>query len=155
MPKTSDFDYSFPKSIIANEPAAKRDHSRLMVLDRSRGTIDHKIFFDIVDCFSPGDLLVLNDTKVLPANIVGKKEGGSANIEVLLAKRIEGNTWECLVRPGKRLSVGSRIVFGDNEVLGKVREKLETGEQLIEFEGDLHGFMMKNGEIPLPPYIEN
>ncbi len=114
------------------------------------------MFFDIVDHLLPGDLLVLNDTKVLPANLTGVKEGGSAKIEVLLAKRIEpeGSSWECLVKPGKRLTVGSRVIFGNNELVGKVLEKLEGGEQIIEFMGDVFGFMKEHGEVPLPPYIK-
>ncbi len=163
--KVIDFDYSFPQEAIANTPAEKRDHSRLMVLDRTTGSIEHKRFFDIVDYLNEGDLLVLNDTKVIPANLVGKKEDGGAKIEVLLASRVKvldelgrvgpGSRWECLVKPGKRLNVGSRIIFGDGEVTGEVLEKTVTGEQLIEFSGNLEGYINNNGEIPLPPYIDS
>jgi S-adenosylmethionine:tRNA ribosyltransferase-isomerase len=151
--KTSDFDYSFPREMIAHEPAGKRDQSRLMVLDRARQSIDHKHFYDIVDYLNPGDLLVLNDTKVIPANLVGRKEEGGAKVEVLLVSRKGEKIWECLVKPGKRLKVGSRVIFGEGEAIGEVLEKTETGEQIIEFDGDLPGFMKKKGQIPLPPYI--
>jgi S-adenosylmethionine:tRNA ribosyltransferase-isomerase len=176
--KVSDFDYSFPKEIIAQKPSEKRDHSRLMILDRKTKAIEHKLFYQVSDYLNPGDLLVLNDTKVIPANIVGVKDGGNARIEVLLVKRIDveeafrppyfgdlkvaatsnlesRQVWECLVKPGKRLSVGSKVIFGNGEVIGKVLEKLESGEQIIEFDGDIEGFMRRKGEIPLPPYINS
>ncbi|OGB90019.1 tRNA preQ1(34) S-adenosylmethionine ribosyltransferase-isomerase QueA [candidate division WOR-1 bacterium RIFCSPHIGHO2_01_FULL_53_15] len=165
--KTSDFDFQVPPELIAHEPAAQRDHSRLMVVDRARQTIEHKRFFDIVDYLNPGDLLVLNNTKVIPANLAGKKEAGGAKVEILLVSRKQRSErderksggrdqiWECLVKPGKRLSVGSRVIFGDGELVGAVLEKTESGEQVIEFIGDLKGFMKRNGEVPLPPYIKN
>jgi S-adenosylmethionine:tRNA ribosyltransferase-isomerase len=157
--KTSEFDFVVPQDLIAHEPAEKRDHSRLMVLDRASRSIAHRQFFNILEYFHPGDLLVLNDTRVVPANLVGKKEEGGAKVEVLLVSRklsADGSrqVWECLVKPGKRLKVGSRIIFGDREVIGKVLEKTGTGEQVIEFEGDLQAYMEKHGEIPLPPYIK-
>jgi S-adenosylmethionine:tRNA ribosyltransferase-isomerase len=155
--KTSEFDFHVPDELIAHEPAKKRDQSRLMVLDRARQTIEHKHFYDLVDYLSPGDLLVVNDTKVIPANLVGRKAEGSAKVEVLLAKLIEpqNNIWECLVKPGKRLSVGSSVVFGDGAATGVVLEKTDSGEQIIQFSGDLEGFMKRQGEIPLPPYIKD
>ena len=154
--KTSDFDYQFPQELIAHEPTEKRDHSRLMVLDRARQKIEHKHFYDIVDYLQAGDLLVLNNTKVIPANIIGKKEEGGAKVEILLTKLIDPakQKWECLVKPGKRLKVGSKVIFGDVEVIGTVLEKTDTGEQIIEFDGDLEKYMTKRGEIPLPPYIK-
>ena len=155
--KTSDFDYSFPEELIAHEPASIRDHSRLMVLDRSAQTIEHKHFYDISDYLNPGDLLVLNDTKVIPANLVGIKEEGGARVEVLLSKPldIEKKIFVCLVKPGKRLKIGSKVVFGDGKLTGKVLEKLEDGEQIIEFEaqGDFWDIVHNLGEVPLPPYI--
>jgi len=161
MLKTSDFNFVVPEDLIAHEPAEKRDNSRLMVLDRKNQIIEHKHFYEIIDCLLPGDLLVLNNTKVIPANLVGKKEEGGAKVEVLLVKqdrRLEigdsRQTWECLVRPGKRLRIGSKVIFGKGEVVGTVVEKTDTGEQIISFEGDLNGFMRKHGEIPLPPYIK-
>jgi len=151
--KVADFDYHLPEEFIAQTPAEKRDHSKLMVLDRNSEKIEHKIFHEVVDQLFPGDVLVINDTKVLPANLTGIKEEGSAKVEVLLARQLGLRKWECLVRPGKRLQVGSRVVFGEGEVIGTVLEKTETGEQIIEFEGDVFGYMHKQGEVPLPPYI--
>lgn len=157
--KTSDFDFDFPRELIAHKPLAQRDHSRLMVLDRAQKSIKHCLFYEIADYLGPGDLLVLNNTKVIPANLKGEKVGGGAKIEVLLATLklpFDGKkqVWECLVRPGKRLKVGSQIVFGRGEVVGKVLEKTDSGEQIIEFEGDLAAYMENFGEIPLPPYIK-
>ncbi|MFA4905858.1 MAG: tRNA preQ1(34) S-adenosylmethionine ribosyltransferase-isomerase QueA [Candidatus Margulisiibacteriota bacterium] len=160
--KVSDFDYRLPQEFIAQLPAEKRDHSRLMVLERRTSNVEHRKFYEITDYFKEGDLLVLNDTKVMPANLKGVKENGGAGVEVLLTRaqntehgaRSTGQAWECLVKPGKRLSVGSRVVFGDGEVIGKVLEKLESGEQIIEFTGNLDQYMHEHGEIPLPPYIQ-
>ncbi len=175
--KTSEFDFVVPQDLIAHEPAEKRDHSRLMVLDRASRSIEHRRFYDIVDYLLPGDLLVLNNTKVIPANLVGRKEEGGAKVEILLVRQVNvaatfrspengglkafstssvdiRSIWECLVKPGKRLKVGSKIIFGNGEVIGKVVEKTETGEQIIEFIGDLEGFMKREGQIPLPPYIK-
>jgi len=159
--KTSEFEYSFPPELIAHEPAEKRDHSRLMVLNRASKSIEHKQFFNLIDYLNPSDLLVLNDTKVIPANLVGRKEDGAAKVEVLLVRpqttdyRLQ--TWICLVKPGKRLKVGSKVIFGDNELVGTVIEKLESGEQIIHYEcnGDFWGIVGRLGEIPLPPYIKN
>ncbi|MCU0640659.1 MAG: tRNA preQ1(34) S-adenosylmethionine ribosyltransferase-isomerase QueA [Candidatus Margulisbacteria bacterium] len=155
--KTSEFDFRVPDELIAHEPAIKRDQSRLMVLDRARQTIEHKHFFDLVDYLLPGDLLVVNDTKVIPANLVGRKADGSARVEVLLAKLIDPakNIWECLVKPGKRLSVGSKVVFDGSDVVGTVLEKTASGEQIIQFQGDLDHYIHDHGEIPLPPYINS
>lgn len=157
--KTDDFDYDLPQRLIAQTPSEKRDESRLMVLNRKTQTIEHKLFKDIVDYLMPGDLLVLNDTKVMPANLIGKKSDGTAKIEVLLVSRkpeavSPKQIWICLVKPGKRLKIGSKIFFSDN-LTGTVLEKLESGEQVVEFVGDLQGFMREYGELPLPPYIQN
>ena len=145
--------------MIAHEPAAKRDHSRLMVLERGSQGIEHKRFFNILDHLGPGDLLVLNDTRVIPANLVGFKAEGGAKIEVLLTKPLdlERKTFVCLVRPGKRLKVGSRVIFGDGDLVGTVLEKLADGEQVIEFEvhGDFWSIVHGLGEVPLPPYINS
>lgn len=159
MLKTADFDYFVPPKLIAHQPAEQRDHSRLMVLNRQAQSIEHKYFYDIIDYLQPGDLLVLNNTKVIPANLMGKKEEGGAKIEVLLLNCKQKSdscrqTWECLVKPGKKLKIRSRVIFGNDEVIGTVLEKTESGEQLIEFEGNLEEYMRKNGEIPLPPYIK-
>jgi len=161
--KTSDFDYNLPEELIAHEPADKRDHSRLMVLDRQKESIQHKHFYNIVDYLNPGDLLVLNNTKVIPARLFGKKVGGEARVEVFLVTRhkAEGlrpeakGVWKCLVKPGKRLKIGTEVVFGEGELVGRVVEKLETGEQIIEFSstGDFWETIHKLGQVPLPPYI--
>ena len=158
MTKVADFDFAVPRELVAQTPADKRDHSRLMVLDRTTRTIDHKHFYDIINYFRPGDILILNDTKVMPANLVGRKEEGGGKVEVLLVARGKGQgsrRWECLVKPGKRLKVGSRVIFGENEVIGTVIEKTESGEQIIEFSGDLDKYMHQSGELPLPPYIKS
>jgi len=155
--RTAEFDYNLPEELIAQAPAADRDHSRLMVLDRKAGTIDHRVFYEILDYFQPGDLLVLNNTKVMPANLSGRKEDGGNMIEVLLSKELAGSDkprFECLVKPGKKLKVGDRVVFGENEVVGTVLEKTVSGEQILEFSGDLWGYMRKAGELPLPPYVK-
>jgi S-adenosylmethionine:tRNA ribosyltransferase-isomerase len=159
MLKTSDFDYNLPKDLIAQEPASIRDHSRLMVLNRKAKTIEHKHFYDISHYLKAGDLLVLNDTKVIPANLVGSKEEGGAKVEILLTRKQElgsrEQVWLCLVKTGNRLKVNSRVIFGDGKLVGRVIEKLETGEQIIEFEseGDFWGNIHELGEVPLPPYI--
>ncbi|OGC03493.1 tRNA preQ1(34) S-adenosylmethionine ribosyltransferase-isomerase QueA [candidate division WOR-1 bacterium RIFOXYA12_FULL_43_27] len=158
--RTSDFDYELPQDLIAQTPASKRDGSKLMVLDAGQKTIEHKKFPDIIDYLHKGDLLVLNDTKVLPAQIEGIKEGGTAKIHVLLLGTGHcpvrtGRIQKCLVKPGKRLKVGSRIIFGKGELIGTVLEKTGSGEQIIEFKGNLEKFMKRNGKIPLPPYIKS
>jgi len=161
--RTSDFDYNLPEELIAHEPADKRDESRLMVLERADHSIQHKKFHNVIDFLSPGDLLVLNDTKVIPARLFGEKVGGGAKIEVLLVTRQQAQgsrqkaegSWKCLVKPGKRLKVGTEVVFGQGKLLGKTIEVLETGEQIIEFSSDRDFWEVINeiGEVPLPPYI--
>ncbi|MBU1026407.1 MAG: tRNA preQ1(34) S-adenosylmethionine ribosyltransferase-isomerase QueA [Candidatus Margulisbacteria bacterium] len=158
--KTSDFDYKFPQELIAHEPAKKRDESRLMVFDRKPQSISHKHFYDIVDYLNPGDLLVLNDTKVIPARLIGRKVGGGARIEVLLVNRTQNTEhgaqeWKCLVKPGKRLKIGTKVDFGRGKLVGTVVEKLETGEQIISFKykGNFWNVISKLGKTPLPPYI--
>ncbi|MBE6584629.1 MAG: tRNA preQ1(34) S-adenosylmethionine ribosyltransferase-isomerase QueA [Ruminococcaceae bacterium] len=157
---TSDFDYHLPEELIAQHPASKRDHSRLMVLDRERGTIDHKHFYDIVDYIKEGDVLVINDSKVIPARIYGHVEGREdAAIELLLLRQRELDTWECLVKPGKRARVGMRSVFGDGMLIGEVVDITEEGNRLIRFEYDrekyenIYNILHCIGLMPLPPYI--
>ena len=145
--------------LIAQEPAQKRDCSRLMVIKRKTKSIEHKHFYHLSDYLNSEDLLVLNDTKVIPANLVGKKEEGGAKVEVLLTRKQAGNreqVWLCLVKPGKRLKINSRVIFGNGKLIGRVIEKLETGEQIIEFEseGDFWNVIHELGEMPLPPYIK-
>lgn len=154
--KTSDFDYDLPERLIAQHPAEKRDHSRLLVMDKYTGAIEHRIFKDIVDYLHEGDVLVVNKTKVLPARIFGVKEGGSAKIEVLLLKRDEErpNTWEVLVRPGKRAKVGTVINFGEGLLRGEVVENTSAGRKVtFYFDGIFEEILDQLGMMPLPPYI--
>lgn len=154
--KTSDFDYELPERLIAQHPAEKRDHSRLLVMDKYTGEIEHRIFKDIIEYLHEGDVLVVNKTKVLPARIFGVKEGGSAKIEVLLLKRDEErpNTWEVLVRPGKRAKVGTMINFGEGLLRGEVVENTSAGRKVtFYFDGIFEEILDKLGMMPLPPYI--
>ena len=157
---TADFDYYLPESLIAQHPMEKRDHSRLMVLDREAGSIDHKHFYDILDYINPGDVLVINDSKVIPARIYGHVEGREeALTELLLLRQGELDTWECLVKPGKRARVGMRQVFGNGALVGEVVEICEEGNRLIRFEYDkekyenIYNVLHEIGLMPLPPYI--
>ena len=154
--KTSDFDYELPERLIAQHPAEKRDHSRLLVMGKYTGEVEHRIFKDIVDYLHEGDVLVVNKTKVLPARIFGVKEGGSAKIEVLLLKRDEDlpNTWEVLVRPGKRAKVGTMINFGEGLLRGEVIENTSAGRKVtFYFDGIFEEILDQLGMMPLPPYI--
>ena len=157
---TADFDYYLPEELIAQHPMEKRDHSRLMVLDREQGTIDHKHFYDILDYINPGDVLVINDSKVIPARIYGHVEGREeALTELLLLRQGELDTWECLVKPGKRARVGMRQVFGNGALVGEVVEICEEGNRMIRFEYDkekyenIYNVLHEIGLMPLPPYI--
>ena len=157
---TSDFDYYLPESLIAQHPAEKRDHSRLMVLDRAEGTIDHKHFYDILDYINPEDVLVINDSKVIPARIYGHVEGREeALTELLLLRQGELDTWECLVKPGKRARIGMKQVFGDGALVGEVVDICEEGNRLIKFSYDkkkyenIYNVLHEIGLMPLPPYI--
>ncbi len=154
MFSTSDFDYELPERLIAQRPANKRDGSRLMVVNRKTGKVDHKKFSDIAGYINPNDLLVLNDTKVIPARIHGKKYGGGAKIEVLLDKRMDDNIWEALIKPAKRLDIGDIIEFGKG-FYAEVKGKLEDGSAILYF-ASVEGFnsdLEKYGNVPLPPYI--
>lgn len=154
--KTSDFDYELPDRLIAQHPAEKRDHSRLLVMDKYTGVTEHRIFKDIVEYLHAGDVLVVNKTKVIPARIFGIKEGGSAKIEVLLLKRDESmpNTWEVLVHPGKRAKVGTMINFGDGMLCGEVVENTSAGRKVtFHFDGIFEEILEQLGTMPLPPYI--
>ena len=154
--KTSDFDYELPEELIAQEPIEKRDESRLMVLDKKTGEIEHKIFHDIIDYLNKGDTLVLNDTKVMPARIIGSKEDTGAVIELLLMNNINGNDWECLVRHAKRVHIGTMISFGNGELKAKCIENKEDGIKVFTFiyEGIFYEILDKLGNMPLPPYIK-
>lgn len=153
--KTDDFDYYLPEDLIAQVPLEKRDASRLMVVDRKTGSIRDRFFSDIVDYFKEGDVLVLNDTKVLPARLYGVKEDTGAGIEILLLKNIEGDSWECLVKPAKRVKVGTIINFGDGFLKGECLSLDEEGIRVINFsyEGIFYEVLDKLGTMPLPPYI--
>ena len=133
--KTADFYYDLPEELIAQHPAEKRDHSRLMVLDRKTNTIEHKTFYDIIDYLNEGDVLVINDSKVIPARLYGHVEGREeAALELLLLRQRELDTWECLVKPGKRARVGSRSVFGGGILNAEVLEITDEGNRIIKFD---------------------
>ena len=157
---TADFDYYLPEELIAQHPAEKRDHSRLMVLDRTENTIEHKHFYDILDYINPDDVLVVNDSKVIPARIYGHVEGREeALTELLLLRQGELDTWECLVKPGKRARIGMKQIFGNGALIGEVKEITEEGNRLIKFEYDkekyenIYNVLHEIGLMPLPPYI--
>ena len=150
----SDFYYDLPEELIAQTPIEKRDESRLMVLNRAKQTIEHKTFKDIIDYLEPGDCLVRNNTKVIPARLYGKKSTG-AKIEFLLLNRIEGDIWECIVRPGHKLKPGTEVEFGDGILKAKVLDVMDGGTRKVEFkyEGIFNEILDKIGLMPLPPYI--
>ena len=151
----NEFDYNLPEDYIAQVPLPNRSESKLLVLDRKTGDIEHKIFKDIIDYLNPGDVLVLNNTKVIPARLIGEKEDTKAAIELLLLKNIENDIWECLSRPQKRLHIGTIITFGNDLLKAKVIELLDDGIVHVEliYEGILMEILDKLGEMPLPPYI--
>lgn len=153
--KTSDFYYDLPEELIAQVPLENRTHSRLMVLDKSTGDIEHKHFYDIVDYLNEGDCIVINDTKVLPARLFGTKKDTHAVIELLLLKRVENKKWETLVKPGKKAKTGTKIVFKEGLLEGEIVEVLDTGNRIIEFkyDGIFEEILNELGEMPLPPYI--
>ena len=152
-----DFYYDLPEELIAQDPLSDRSSSRLMVLDKETGEIEHKIFRDIVDYLKPGDCLVVNDTKVIPARLIGTKVDTGAAIEVLLLKRLEDrqDTWEVLVKPGKKAKVGAKISFGEGKLIGEVIDIVEEGNRLIQFtyDGIFEEILDELGQMPLPPYI--
>lgn len=152
---TEDFNYELPEELIAQTPLENRSASKMLVMDRESGELEHKIFTDIIDYLVPGDVLVINDTKVIPARLIGIKEETKASIELLLLKDIGSNKWECLSRPFKRLHVGTIINFGDSLLQAKVVEKKEEGMVIVEFlyEGIFMEILDRLGEMPLPPYI--
>ncbi|MCI8291183.1 MAG: tRNA preQ1(34) S-adenosylmethionine ribosyltransferase-isomerase QueA [Clostridia bacterium] len=152
--KVSDFNYNLPEELIAQVPIEKRDESRLMVLDKEQKTIEHKHFSDILDYLEPGDCLVRNNTKVIPARLYGKKETG-ANVEFLLLNNIEGDIWESIVRPGNKLHVGTKVIFGDGLLTAEVLDIMPGGTRKVKFyyEGIFNEILDKIGMMPLPPYI--
>ncbi len=153
--KTSDFYYDLPEELIAQEPLQKRDGSRLMVLDKKSGEIEHRHFYDIADMIEPGDALILNDTRVLPARLYGVKEDTGGAIEFLLLNKHSLDTWEVILRPGRRAKPGARFVFGNGELRAEILEVINDGNRLVrfEYEGLFENVLDKLGEMPLPPYI--
>ena len=153
--KTSDFYFDLPQELIAQDPLEDRSSSRLLVLGKETGNIEHKHFYDILEYLREGDCLVLNNTKVIPARLYGVREGTGAMIEILLLKRKENNVWETLVKPGKKAKPGTKIIFGDGLLVGEVLEIVEEGNRLIQFtyEGVFEEILDQLGQMPLPPYI--
>ncbi len=154
--KVSDFNYNLPEELIAQTPIQKRDESRLMVLDKTNKTIEHKVFKDILDYLKPGDCLVRNNTKVIPARLYGIKEDTGVNVEFLLLNRIEGDIWEVMVHPGRRLKKGVKVTFGDGLLKAEILEQMENGNRKVKFEynGIFNEILDQIGLMPLPPYIK-
>lgn len=153
--KTSDFYYDLPQELIAQEPLENRDTSRLMVLDKMSGEVCHNHFYDICDMLSPGDALILNDTRVIPARLYGVKEGTGGAIEFLLLNKRALDTWEVILKPGRRAKPGARFVFGNGELRAEILDVVNDGNRLVKFEYDglFENVLDKLGEMPLPPYI--
>ena len=153
--KTHDFYYDLPEELIAQTPLEKRDTSRLMVLDREIGEVTHKHFYDIIDYLNPGDCLVMNDSRVLPARLLGHRPTGGA-VEVLLLRDLGNKCWECLCKPGRKMQVGSEVIFGNGELTAAVKEVKEDGNRVVEFhyEGIFLEVLERLGKMPLPPYIK-
>lgn len=153
--KRQDFYYELPEELIAQDPLADRESSRLLVLDRESGVISHRVFRDITEYLREGDCLVINDTKVLPARLIGSREGTNGKIELLLLKRKENNIWETLVKPGRKAKAGTKIIFGDGLLTGEVVDIVEEGNRLVQFtyQGIFEEILDQLGQMPLPPYI--
>ena len=153
--KTSDYYYELPPELIAQDPLEDRSASRLMVLDKKTGAVSHHVFREITSFLNPGDCLVLNNTRVIPARLMGVREETGGAVEVLLLKRRAGDVWECLVKPGKKARPGTRLVFGDGLLHAQVEEVVEDGNRLIRFfyDGIWEEVLDRLGEMPLPPYI--
>ena len=155
MLKKEDFYFDLPEELIAQDPLEDRSSSRLLVLDKETGETSHHVFREIVDYLEPGDCLVINDTKVIPARLIGEKEGTGAKVEVLLLKRKENDVWETLVKPGRKVKPGAKLVFGNGLLHAEVKEVVEEGNRLIQFqyEGIFEEILDQLGQMPLPPYI--
>ena len=155
--RKQDFYYDLPEELIAQDPLEDRSSSRLLVLNRETGEVEHRQFTDILDYMEPGDCVVINDTKVIPARLIGEREGTGGHVEVLLLKRLTGDDWECLVKPGRKAREGQRIVFGDGRLCAQVQEIVEEGNRVIhfEYEGIFEEVLDALGEMPLPPYIKH
>ena len=152
--KLSDFMYDLPEERIAQTPVEPRDHSRLMVLNRADHSIEHKYFYDIIDYLNPGDALVINETRVIPARLIGERPSGGA-CEILLLKQLAPKKWEAIVRPGKKLRVGARVIFGGGRLTATIAEVKDDGGRVVDFacEGTMEAALDELGEMPLPPYI--
>ena len=153
--KVSDFNYELPEELIAQDPLEKRSNSRLMVLDKNNGQVTHRHFYDIKDYLKPGDCLVINNTRVIPARLFGVKHPTGGHVEILLLKRHSDTVWECLVKPGKNARPGMELSFGAGILMGKITDIVDEGNRLIEFsfDGIFEEILDKLGEMPLPPYI--
>ena len=153
--KVKNFNFELPQELIAQHPMEKRDESRLMVVNKMSSEIEHKKFKDIIEYLNPGDCLVLNDTRVLPARLLGEKEGSGGKMEFLLLKRIDVDHWETLVKPGKKAKIGARFIFGNGELKAQIISVSEGGSRIVqfEFEGIFEEVLDRLGEMPLPPYI--
>ena len=152
---TADYYFDLPQELIAQDPMEKRDECRLLVVDKKTGDVSHHIFSEIINYLEPGDCLVLNNTKVIPARLLGEKEGTGAAVEILLLKRKEADLWECLVKPGKKLRPAARVSFGGGILTAEVMDIVEDGNRLVKFfyEGIWEEVLDRLGEMPLPPYI--
>lgn len=153
--KKEDFYFDLPEELIAQDPLEDRASSRLLVLDKKTGAVEHRHFRDLKEYLNPGDCLVLNDTRVIPARLIGEREGTGARVEILLLKRKEKDVWETLVKPGKKARPGTKVVFGGGLLVGEILEVVEEGNRLVQFsyEGIFEEVLDKLGEMPLPPYI--
>ena len=149
----SDFDYDLPEELIAQMPSEKREFSRMMVLNRADKSINHKHFYDIVDYLNENDLLVINNTKVIPARLIGKKETGAV-IEIFLLKNTEGKIWEALIKPQKRVKIGSKVIFCEDFFAVILEKSDDVCLVELNYQGNLYENLDKYGQIPLPPYIE-
>ena len=154
--KTSDFNFELPQELIAQTPIPRRDASRLLVLDKDTGAWEHRHFYDLPDYLRPGDCLILNNSRVLPARLLGHRLPGGGACEILLLIDRGENTWECLVRPGKKLRTGARVSFGDGQLTAEITEELPGGNRLVhfEYEGIFLEVLDRLGKMPLPPYIK-
>ena len=153
--KTSDFMYELPESSIAQFPVEPRDTSRLMVLDKNSDAIEHKHFYDVIDFLNPGDVMVVNDTRVIPARLLGERVPSGGACEIFLLKQLAPKKWETLVRPGKKLKPGAKVSFGEGKLIATILETTEAGGRIVEFEceGSFEAALDALGEMPLPPYI--
>ena len=152
---TKDYYFDLPKELIAQDPMMQRDNCRMMVIDRKTGALEHRVFHDIIDYLEPGETLVLNDTKVIPARLLGTKADTGANVEILLLNRRTEDTWETLVKPGKKLRPGAKVTFGDGSLTAEILDIIDDGDRLVKFhyDGIWEEVMDRLGEMPLPPYI--